>query len=1209
MLDLGGGTMLRAPLTALGALGLLLLFVVDAPPEPAPPEESRLAERDRLVERVAPLSGAGKIAEAIEVLRRVLALEEEVFGAVHEETAGTHFWIATLEADRGDLEAALRAGKRVLAIRRKLHGPEHWRVADTRADVDLLPRRARFTPEERELERKVLELRRRIAERMERRRLREAIALQREVLAILERLYGPKEPCVAHALVDLADSLDMLGGSTEEEEALCRRAVEIFRARVGDGNPSTARALNALGNALCASAAPLRAEPVYREALRVLRAAHGARSLRVAAAQCNLASFLAQQDEPEKALPLQREAAEIVREVRGPDHPEYGVVLCLLANTYADLGEFDEAEPRFEESIRVLREAVGVQSDLYGRAIHSLGTMYANLGEPETALPLLREALEIKRRAHGPRSPTFAATLDVIGELLDEIGRTVEAEAAHREALGILRESLGENHPDTARSWLSLGDLHHGRGDAAQAVECYLKALRIRLAAYGKEDPRTVALWRKLGMVHLHHGEFPVAKVFLLKALKTQMRLYGLEDPRTAKTLRWVGLLCEEEGDLEEAEQCLRAALAVLEKEYGEDSSWVASVRGELALFQLRHARFPEAVALADRRRAAIERLFPANHPEVAGSLRLQVFAQLAAGEIEAARPLLERLLTADREHLDEVASVQSERQRLLMRQEFRLGLDLRLELDERRGADPAETYRDLLTWKGSLLARALREREVRSDPDLAPLVRRLESLRSRVGALLLRGVRGGEEGWKRIERLSREAEEVERELARRGAGRLAGRAGRVPVEALRKALPEGVVLLDFIAYRRTGVLRSEGRRELSHAHHLAAFVVRRDRPIRRVELGPARPIEDIIRAWRRSVRNGGRPVAGAKLRALLWEPVAPLVDGATCVLVSPDGALCRLPFGALPGAKDGTYLLEEVAVAVVPVPQVLPELLSRAPGSDGADSLLAIGDVDYGEAPETPRPGPRGPASFAALEATRAEVEAVRSCFEKRFEEGRARVLGGSGATEEMLRRQAPHHHWLHLATHGFFAPENVRSATSSMMKAGGFLDLADRGPGGHHPGVLSGLALAGANAGRSEDEDGILTALEVSSMDLSGVEMVVLSACETGLGEVAGGEGVLGLQRAFQVAGARTTVTSLWKVPDRATSELMRRMYENLWTKGLSRVEALRRAQLSLLREERGEAGDPKRGVELPEEDPAVGRGPSPYSWAAFVLSGDWR
>ena len=162
-----------------------------------------------------------------------------------------------------------------------------------------------------------------------------------------------------------------------------------------------------------------------------------------------------------------------------------------------------------------------------------------------------------------------------------------------------------------------------------------------------------------------------------------------------------------------------------------------------------------------------------------------------------------------------------------------------------------------------------------------------------------------------------------------------------------------------------------------------------------------------------------------------------------------------------------------------------------------------------------------------------------------------------------------------------------------------------------GYHPGLLSGLVLAGANRPAEEGkDDGILTALEVEQMDLSRVKLATLSACETGLGQTAGGEGLLGLQRAFQIAGAKTVVAGLWKVPDKATQLLMARFYDNLWQKKMSKLEALSKAQRWLLHDGPKQPGL-TRGLQL-DGDPDQSNGPGllpPFYWAAFVLSGDWR
>jgi CHAT domain-containing protein len=205
-----------------------------------------------------------------------------------------------------------------------------------------------------------------------------------------------------------------------------------------------------------------------------------------------------------------------------------------------------------------------------------------------------------------------------------------------------------------------------------------------------------------------------------------------------------------------------------------------------------------------------------------------------------------------------------------------------------------------------------------------------------------------------------------------------------------------------------------------------------------------------------------------------------------------------------------------------------------------------------------------------------------------------------------------------LHIATHGFFGAQSSQPPTASDKVQAGNRNSGPEQITDLHPGLSSGIALTGANQGSSVSDgrvvsdDGILTALEAAALDLSATEMVVLSACETGLGTSAGGEGLLSLQRAFQVAGAKSTVTSLWKVDDSATQSLMVEFYRNLWERHLGKLEAMRQAQIAMI-----ERYDPKnqslqdRGLKLtkPSSDLQTDMRLSPYFWAAFTLSGDWR
>jgi CHAT domain-containing protein len=202
-----------------------------------------------------------------------------------------------------------------------------------------------------------------------------------------------------------------------------------------------------------------------------------------------------------------------------------------------------------------------------------------------------------------------------------------------------------------------------------------------------------------------------------------------------------------------------------------------------------------------------------------------------------------------------------------------------------------------------------------------------------------------------------------------------------------------------------------------------------------------------------------------------------------------------------------------------------------------------------------------------------------------------------GEGATEERLCAELQRHSVVHLATHGFFQPEGLSSlwdeARSGRSLGPTRMDPSSASVAGRHPGHLSGLVCAGVNAPAREDlDDGYLTAEELSWLDLSGVELVVLSACETGLGSARSGEGLIGLRRAFLAAGAGTVVSSLWPVDDEATLELMAGFYRGLWQAGRGRLEALSAAQLAMLEHNRDTYGRP-----------------APSTWGAFVLGVDWR
>jgi CHAT domain-containing protein len=234
----------------------------------------------------------------------------------------------------------------------------------------------------------------------------------------------------------------------------------------------------------------------------------------------------------------------------------------------------------------------------------------------------------------------------------------------------------------------------------------------------------------------------------------------------------------------------------------------------------------------------------------------------------------------------------------------------------------------------------------------------------------------------------------------------------------------------------------------------------------------------------------------------------------------------------------------------------------------------------------------------FAPLPWTAREVEEIASAW---GDPSKTVTLTGTNAGETALKALAPGRRVLHLATHGFFldasrcAPEWSAATRGIGGVAGGSTRRVRTHSRSSSPLLISGLALAGANRrlrAKPDQEDGVLMAEEIVSLDLSKTEWVVLSACETGLGKLQAGEGILGLQRAFQAAGAGTVIMSLWEVEDRSTREWMRQLYESRFRRKRSTAEAVREADLAVLRDRR-----------------AQGLGTHPFYWAGFVATGDWR
>jgi CHAT domain-containing protein len=474
---------------------------------------------------------------------------------------------------------------------------------------------------------------------------------------------------------------------------------------------------------------------------------------------------------------------------------------------------------------------------------------------------------------------------------------------------------------------------------------------------------------------------------------------------------------------------------------------------------------------------------------------------------------------------------------------------------------------------------------------------------------MLLRGPDPREPGRYRAdcEDLRRRGDELEAELARRVAPLAEQRrAARATLADLAALLPDAAALVELVKYRRLRFGTMEEKTQGLGEQYLAFILWKGSAghpEVCLVDLGPAAEVDAAVRIWWTTAADGKvSKDADDCLRRKVWEPLArALPEGTRRLFLAPDGELSRLPFEAI-RETDGKYLVERLAISYLSSGRDLAPLPRP---SERADTALVLADPDYDSLDGKPTAAtpPGGDEKRSGLGRARrlAGFTAEAGIVEKLLGERRGWRLESKRekeASEEALA-QAPRPRLVYCITHGFFLEDVERPKLPEGRKLG----LANVGTGrwpapevGPEPRLRSGLVLAGANRWQERIQkglsDGWLTALEVEKLDLWGTELVVLSACDTGRGEVQVGEGVLGLRRAFQIAGAECVLASLWPVPDTQTGALMSDCLRR-WLDGAPPANALRAAQLALIRQLRDSKEEKLRDA-------------PPLYWAGFICHG---
>jgi CHAT domain-containing protein len=604
----------------------------------------------------------------------------------------------------------------------------------------------------------------------------------------------------------------------------------------------------------------------------------------------------------------------------------------------------------------------------------------------------------------------------------------------------------------------------------------------------------------------------------------------------------------------------------------------------------------------------------------VAATLPYLGYAELELGRPAAALEHALAALEMAREQFSIVAASLSEKEALRLEEIRIYGIDALLRiLSESPLLDEPEATRRV--WDQVVRSRALvlddiarRKRAVSGsrDPRTRTLAAALDEARAELAKLLVASPTDDAESYRqRLHDAEERRARAERELAAVSAdAAVTPVAARIGFSSVARELPRSTALVAYTRYGRLAPAEGDEPPTLQPVPHYIAFVLF-GAEVEALPLGPAEPLESAIRDWKGLVEQRPAAVplaaqraeadyarAARRLRSMLWDPISAALGEAREVFVVPDGAIHLVSFSTLV-ADDGTYF-GEGGRGFHYLSTERDLAAKRESGEVVGSGLFALGGAEFGPRPAEPQPAEPADCpglaglAFDPLDPSRVEAQEVADTWTAaaRGDDGRTHVATGGAATETAVRTLAPGYRVVHLATHGFFA-QDLCAAPETVDPIEGISErLAVRVL--RDPLILSGLAFAGANGSRTGDRpldaDGILTAEEVASLDLSRVQWIVLSACKTGLGELQGGEGVLGLRRAFETAGARTLIMSLWAVDDEATRAWMRALYAHRLAGG-STIDSVQTATRQTIDDRR-----------------RTGRSTHPFYWGAFVAAGDW-
>jgi CHAT domain-containing protein/Tfp pilus assembly protein PilF len=1026
-------------------------------------------------------------------------------------------------------------------------------------------------------------------------------------------------------------------GQTDEAILLAERALKIAEKDLGPEHSAVAMSLTALAQLNVQKGDNDRAEPFYLRALVIAeKPSSGFQPFFVAILLNGVGHIKELRGDFLGAEPLYKRALDLQEKTLGPDDASVATTLTNLGEMYQTKGDYAQAEQLLLRALAIREKSAGTEDIFIIQSLKSLASLYETTGEYDKAGALLQRVVTKLEKLLGAENPIIAPSLSDFALHFKNQGDYVKAEQLYQRALAILEKAHGPNDASLAIPLDNLANVYQSKGDYERAEALYKRALAINERTLKPDDPEVATALSNLALLYSEQRKYELAEPLLQRALAIKEKALGPMHPDVATLLSNLAVLYYDKGDYDKADALSQRVLTIKEKALGPEHPEVAIAINNIAALKEKRGDYKDAEKLYLRALAIYEKKLGPKHPDTANMVFNLALLAAAQGQMSQAISYLTRGTETSEYNAAFILATGSEEQKsrylstIASETDYTVSLHLRSVPNDLSAARLALTT--ILRRKGRALdamTEQLATLRRRSNPQDRALLEQLVAVRSQLATLVFDRAarqRPAAEQQAAVAKLEAEAQRLEAAVSARSA-EFRAQSQPVTIESVQAAMPADTALIEIASYRPFNA-QAKNRSERYGPARYAAYVMRKGSApagsstggvvqLSWVDLGDAVAINNDVDELRRVLRDPSSTNVKQVAKALfgkVMQPILPLLGNTHRLFLSPDGDLNLIPFGALVDDEE-RYLVETYSITYLTSGRDLLRLQVHSVSKQGpvvfANPLFnQVADSDNQTSPVADagnrgRPWDLRNVKFKPLPGTAEEAKALGDVLSG------VQLWTGAQATEATLK-QVSGPVILHIATHGFFLPDQAQAFGESDRGIG---VSAQTGTGGENPLLRSGLALAGVNQHHSgTGEDGVLTALEATGLDLWGTKLVVLSACETGLGEVKNGEGVYGLRRALVLAGSESQVMSLWSVSDAATRDLMTAYYKRLQA-GEGRTEALRQVQLTMIKSAAptaalttGSAQHRELGIEQRQKAPAEDRS-HPFYWASFIQSGEWR